>query len=86
MLVIDETSVHCPTMPTLEELLADAERKRRAGPRLADYWQGYIAGLRIGHYGLEIGADEELEANEQYVAGRGDGYHAGLMAETGSVN
>ena len=48
-----------------------------------DYWQEYIAGLRIGHQGLEIDTDEELEENRQCVGGRAGGYHAGLMAEAG---
>ena len=34
-----------------------------------------------GTSSLEIGTDQELERNRQYVAGRAAGYHAGLMAE-----
>lgn len=75
-----------PPMPTFEELLAHAERKRRADPGLAYYWQGYIAGLGLGHQGLEIDTDEELEKNRQYATVKAGGYHAGLMAETGEVN
>ena len=73
-------------MSTFDELLSHAEEERRAEPSRADYWQGYIDGLRIGHYGHERTTDEEHEASQQYVAGRAAGYHAGLMAETGTVN
>jgi hypothetical protein len=78
-------------MPTFEQLLADAEKKRQSEPSLTDYWDGYIRGLYIGHYGHDEGLDEEhewqVEENEAYSRGHGDGYFAELMAETeGGVN
>lgn len=74
-------------MPTFNELLSHARKKRQAEPARADYWDGYIRGLHRGHYGHDTGLDEEhewqVEESEQYAQEHGDGYQAGLMAEAG---
>jgi hypothetical protein len=44
-------------MPTFQDLLAHAEKKRRTKPSQAYYWDGYIRGLYIGHYGHDSGLD-----------------------------
>jgi hypothetical protein len=74
-----------PPTPTFEQLFSHAEKMRRAEPANTDYWDRYIRGLYRGHYGHDVALDEEhewqVEENEQYANGHGDGYHAGLMAE-----
>jgi len=68
-------------VPTFAELLSRAQKKLKAEPSLADYWQGYIRGLYRGHYGHDAGLDQEhewqVEESEAYSHGHGDGYHAG---------
>ena len=74
-------------MPTFEQLLTHAEKKRRAEPRQTDYWDGYIRGLYRGHYGHDAGLDEEhewqIEESEQCARGHGATYHSGLTTAVG---
>ena len=54
-------------------------------PFQADYWSGYIRGLRRNHHGMKFGTPEEhqlwltlADSDDQSHAAKGRGYRDGL--------
>ena len=69
-----------------ESLVRDADHERQIGRR-ADYWEGYVRGLRRAYHGVRFGSAYEhslwvsLAGSEDAISReRGKGYLAGLAA------
>lgn len=67
---------------------ADTLRRVESDPIRADWWTGYMRGLRRAHHGESFGSDAEhqlwLSATESVDPSRvalGNGYRAGLTLE-----
>jgi hypothetical protein len=77
-------------MLTFETLLrrADALRRAESDPIRADWWAGYIRGLRRAHHGERFGTEDEharflaaADSPDMMRAALGRGYRAGLTLE-----
>lgn len=65
---------------------ADTMRKTSSDPLRAEYWVGYIRGLRRGHHGESFGSESShrqwlsmAESPDEMRAQRGQGYADGLQ-------
>ena len=67
---------------------ADALRRAEPDPERADWWTGYMRGLRRAHHGERFGSETEhdlwlsaADSTDTMRAALGRGYRAGLTLE-----
>lgn len=77
-------------MSTFASLMhrADTLRRLESDPVRAEWWAGYMRGLRRAHHGERFGTQAEhemwlaaAESDDQMRAARGRGYRAGLTQD-----